>query len=342
MNIASRLETPFLTQPAPGEALEISAGVKWVSMRMPFRLNHVNCWLMADNGGWSIVDCGLDDDATRGAWHRVRGQHVRGAAIRRVVATHGHTDHVGAAGFLCAEFDAVFTSTLTEWQSAQLRRVTYQERGVELEAFLRMTGCGSELETAFSAERARVARYLGPLPGALDRMRHGRNLSIDGENWRIICTAGHADEQACLYNDERRILIAGDQLLPGITPVVAVFHSAPDEDPLADFLRSLEDLSTLPDDVLVLPGHGRPFYGLRSRIRSTVEHHEQRLAAVSDLLRTPRTVLDVSRALFPTAREGGQERLALGETLAHINHLLGKGEVSYETRPDGSRLYHGT
>ncbi|WP_161138770.1 MBL fold metallo-hydrolase [Propylenella binzhouense] len=308
-------------------------------MPLPFALSHVNCWLMADSGGWSIVDCGINDSETGLSWNRIAEEVIGNAPVHRIIATHGHTDHVGAAGFLCDTFQAGFTSTLVEWQSACLRLGNHGERPVELARFLRIAGCGPEMEEAFATERTRVARYLGRLPGAIRRIRDGQSITLDGEEWRVIVTRGHADEHACFYNEARRIIIAGDQVLPSITPLVSVFHWAPEENPLGDFLASLQNLLALPDDLLVLPGHGSPFYGLHHRIHAMVEHHQRRLAATLELMRVPATAFEISNLLFPTARGKGQGRLALGETLAHINHLVTLGEAICEAAADGRRIY---
>lgn len=335
----NQLQTPLAGKPLAGEVLEIAPGIGWVQMSLPFALDHVNCWLMADGGGWNIVDCGINDDDTRQSWNRIAEEVIGKAPVHQIIATHGHTDHVGAAGFLCDRFEAGFTSTLVEWQSACLRLGNHNERPNELARFLRLAGCGSEMEEAFAAERTRVARYLGRLPGAIRRIRDGQTIKLDGEDWAVIVTRGHAEEHACLYNESRGILLAGDQVLPSITPLVSVFHWAPEENPLGDFLTSLRQLLALPDNLLVLPGHGSPFYGLHHRIHAMMQHHERRLSATLELMRTPATAFEISNLLFPTARSKGQERLALGETLAHINHLVALGDATFDAAADGRRTY---
>ena len=53
------------TLPAPGETIEVRPGVHWLRMPLPFALDHINLWLLADGEGWVIVDTGLGTSATR-------------------------------------------------------------------------------------------------------------------------------------------------------------------------------------------------------------------------------------------------------------------------------------
>ena len=55
--------------PQLGESVEVAPGVRWIKMRLPFALDHINLWLLRDqlNGvdGWTIVDCGIANDLQR-------------------------------------------------------------------------------------------------------------------------------------------------------------------------------------------------------------------------------------------------------------------------------------
>src|SRR5690606_39804927 len=92
---ADLIQLPFEEPPARGEAMEVAPGVLWARMPLPVRLNHVNVWILADDDGWTVVDCGLDSPETRAAWDKLISGPLRGKPVRRLVATHGHVDHVG-------------------------------------------------------------------------------------------------------------------------------------------------------------------------------------------------------------------------------------------------------
>lgn len=330
---------PFQKTPQTGETIEVSENLHWIRMPLPFRLNHVNIWAMRDADSWSVIDCAIEDDICAKAWRKIDETLFEDLPVTRLLATHGHTDHIGAAGTFCARHDAQFEISMTEWMSARLRFYDHNSPTAQAPgAFLNAHGCTESLAGDFQAERDRVSRHLSPLPSTFRRIRHGETRHLGGRSWRMIATRGHADEHICLFNETDNILIVGDQVLPEITPLIAVFPWMPDDDPLGDYFASLEDLRQLPSDVLVLPGHGRPFVGLHDRIEESRLHHEKRLAAARHFAGTGRTAFDIMQDLFPKAQSGGQGRLALGETLSHLNYLVKTGEMS-STSHDGVTLF---
>src|ERR1700753_3918366 len=84
----SNLDYPFETRPELGETIEVAPGVHWVRMRLPMQLNHINLWLLEDEGGWTVVDTGINDHVTADAWRTLFSGRMLGRAIRRVIVTH--------------------------------------------------------------------------------------------------------------------------------------------------------------------------------------------------------------------------------------------------------------
>ena len=76
-------------------------------------------------------------------------------------------------------------------------------------------------------------------------------------------------------------MIAGDHLLPGITPAVGLYPEAR-PDPLGDYLQSLERTVRL-SPRLALPGHGEPIGEPVTRAQELIEHHRNRLDATAAL-----------------------------------------------------------
>ena len=101
------------------ETIEVAPGILWVRVPLPFRLNHVNCWLIRETDGWTIIDTGTANKEAKVIWETLLAGLLSGAPIVRQIGTHGHTDHVGLAGWL---FDlsggAPYHITLVEWLSA--------------------------------------------------------------------------------------------------------------------------------------------------------------------------------------------------------------------------------
>src|SRR5881394_2730475 len=86
---------------------------------------------------------------------------------------------------------------------------------------------------------------------ACPRLSDGMAVEIGGRERRIIVGEGHAPELACLHCAETSVLIAGDQILPRISPNISVPPHEPGGDPLARYLRSLDKLrAALPPNTL--------------------------------------------------------------------------------------------
>ena len=136
-------------------------------------------------------------------------------------------------------------------------------------------------------------------------------------------------EHACLYCPDLKLLISGDQVLPRISSNVSVFPTEPDADPLTDWLVSLERIKGLvPDDVLVLPAHNDPFIGLHLRLDNLIKGHERSLKRLEASLAKPKRAVDVFGALFARKVDLEVLGMATGESLAHLNCLIGRGRAT--------------
>jgi glyoxylase-like metal-dependent hydrolase (beta-lactamase superfamily II) len=111
-------------------------------------------------------------------------------------------------------------------------------------------------------------------------------------------------------------------------------------DPLDDWLRSLTRIRGLvPDNLLVLPAHKMPFYRLHNRIDALLGHHDGALARLRQELERPRRAIDVFEALFARRVTEATMMPATGESLAHLNYLVGRGEAKTHQDADGVVWY---
>jgi glyoxylase-like metal-dependent hydrolase (beta-lactamase superfamily II) len=326
--------------PAPGEAVAIAPGARWIRMPLPFPPGHVNLWLLEDEGGWLLIDAAVRREETMGLWERVFASGLDGRPVTRVLVTHFHPDHVGLAGWICGRWNAPLLMPRTEWLQA---RALLADTGTDMLEhqvnFYRRAGCPAGYLDFVRGRGPLYARAVGPLPREYRRIASGDALIIGGRRWTVSTAGGHAPEQAMLHCAELGVLISADQVLPRISPYVGVHAAEPEADPLADFLRGLASLDPLPRETLVLPSHGEPWVGLHARLDALAEHHRQRL----DLLAAacaeePRTVLEASRLLFLRPVDDAQLAFAVGEALAHLNHLVAQGRATCRLAGDG-RLF---
>jgi glyoxylase-like metal-dependent hydrolase (beta-lactamase superfamily II) len=342
--IVLRREWPVTDQhpvPAVGEPVVVDAGIYWLRARLPFALDHVNLWLFDDGDAWTLVDTGYGDGATRELWHGLFAGLLGGRPVRRVLVTHFHPDHFGQAGWLCARTGAELWMSRTEWLTGRALALDSTAGSVAgTEVCYRRAGMPEEI-TARQRDRGNSYRdgVDGEPPPVFTRLAAGDRLTLAGSAWQVLIGEGHAPEQVTLYCRERDLLLAADQILPSISPVIAAWPSQPTADPLSDFLRSLEQYRFLPETCRVLPSHGVPFHGLRARLDALVDHHERRLEHTLDACAAPVSAAQVQQALFARPLDAHQTAFALGETLAHLNYLVGQGLVARWPGRDGVLLY---
>ncbi|MGD9802360.1 MAG: MBL fold metallo-hydrolase [Hyphomicrobiaceae bacterium] len=327
--------------PKGAETFEVAPGILWARIPLPFRLNHVNVWLLREANGWTLIDTGTSDSKPREVWDELLAGPLSGAPIVRLIATHGHTDHVGLAGWLFDRAGGVpYHITQTEWLSAQLRvEEAKAPLGPRAVRFLERHGCDADTIDSFGDERIRTRTYMEALPEEFIRLRDGATLRFGGREWEVMVCGGHASAHASFWCAEDNILIAGDQVLSKISPMIGVMPHEPEANPLGEYLASLDRFRRLPADALVLPSHGLPFHGLRIRVEELAYHHELRLTQLLGLMSTPSTNMALARGLFPKPVAEGQGRHAFAETLAHAHYLLATGAAERRLGPDGKLLF---
>ena len=179
-------------------------------------------------------------------------------------------------------------------------------------------------------------RFVRGMPQSYRRMQGGDRLLFAGYEWEVIVGRGHSPEHACLYDEQRNILISGDQVLPTISPNISVWPTEPDADPLKEFFESIDALEEkLPEDVLVLPAHGKPFRGVHVRLEELRKEHADKLDALLSNSVRPRRVVDVYVDLFGAAINDSNRIMATGEAIAHLHYLVNSGDLVAEQDANG-------
>jgi glyoxylase-like metal-dependent hydrolase (beta-lactamase superfamily II) len=322
----------FDVTPEPGTCAEVTEGIHWLRMPLPFTLGHINLWLLSDSGGWTIVDTGVGTDDCQDVWRRIFSDTMQGRAANRVIATHLHPDHVGCAGWLCDEFGVDLWMSRDEYLLCRLLVADTGKLAPEVGTnFYASAGFPPEAMERYRDMFGLFGKYVTPLPEAYQRLSDGDDLTIGDHRWKVIVGRGHSPEHACLFDAERNLLISGDQLLPTISSNVSVYPTEPKGNPLRDWLASLHKLKDeLPADVLVLPAHGKPFRGAHARLDQLIDEHMTGLSKLSDYCSEPRRAVDVFPALFKSRISAKNLILATGESIAHLNYLCDTGDIVAE------------
>ncbi|OWQ86841.1 Zn-dependent hydrolase [Roseateles aquatilis] len=330
------------TLPAPGEALEVLPGLRWVRMGLPFALDHINLWLLRDivdgRDGWTIVDCGIHNDTTKDNWERVFADHLDGLPVLRVIVTHFHPDHLGLGHWLTERWQCRLWISATDYQLARVASASTVGMGGEAAAAF-FGSHGLTDPEALEKIRGRASYYpsmVPRVPAAFRRLMDGMTVPIGGHDWRCIVGHGHAPEHISLFSESLGVMISGDMVLPRISTNVSVVDVEPEADPLQLYLESLERLLPLPAETLVLPAHGKPFRGLHARIDQLQEHHRERLAEVLEACTAkPCHAAELLPMMFRRKLDLHQTTFAMGEAVAHLHRLWLGGQLRRMLDADG-------
>jgi glyoxylase-like metal-dependent hydrolase (beta-lactamase superfamily II) len=294
----------------------ISDDVRRATFSLPFPPGHVHVYLLRGEQGWTAVDTGLGLPDAGSAWRAVVAS--LDAPIRRIAITHFHPDHVGAA----ADAEALTGATVYqgELDYAQCEQVWGSDDWPERIADW-MERHGTPAEIARDVlQQGRIASLFIRYASSPEPLSEGDRL----DGWRVLELPGHADGHIGL--ERGGVLVAGDHLLPDISPTVGRYADGR-PDPLGAYLESLERTAALAP-ALALPGHGEPIRDPAGRARELVAHHRERLQATAAALSDgPRTAYEVSLAVFARDLDASGRRFAVAETLAHLERLAAEGRA---------------
>ena len=340
---SQQLEYPFHKSWSPelGKPFAIQEDVFWLRMPLPYALNHINLWLLKDGDQWTIVDTGVDCDLCKQTWQEVLSCFVKPSEIKQIIITHYHPDHIGLAAWLAQQADCRVLISRGEFE--RYSEVNHRDP-VEYEQSVAKYMSDSGFDEQYTKS------YLDIMLGSekdiylqqeiCDFIRHGDEIVINGSSWKVVVGSGHSPEHACLYNVDKKLFIAGDQALPRITSNVSVYLHNVDTDPLKEWLDSCERIkSSVDKNVRVLPAHQEPFYGVDIRMQQLVEGHQDDLLRLKEILSQPKTLKQACADFFARELNIMGRMMAMGETLAHINYLLNKGEVIKIKNEDAIHVY---
>ncbi len=330
--------------PDPGTLAEITSGLSWLRMPLPFALDHINLWVIDEGESWTLVDSGLHNDETKALWHQLFSGPLAGKPVGRLLVTHHHPDHFGLAGWLADETQApVWMSEIEFCFGSWLYHLPDETYTPRLRAYYIRQGLPEETAVKLTSRGNLYRGRCGPPPPKVETLKLGGAIEAGGRRWTIVPGHGHVEGHACLYAEDEGIFIAGDQLLPRISPNVSVHAWNDQADPLTAFIETQERLARiLNDETLILPSHGRPFFGGATRAKALVEHHAERLDRAEEACKErPLSAYETIPALFNRKLDDHQLFFALGESLSHLNHLAVRGRVS-EVEKDGVLRFRAT
>ncbi len=330
----SPLLFPYPTPPGLGETQEVAPGILWVRLALPFRLDHVNIYLIEDGAGFAVVDTGIGDEGTRAVWETLLAGLLRSRPLTRIIVTHSHPDHVGMAGWLCERLGTPLLMSQTEYLSSLNIHLDPGALNAEpYRSFYLGHGLDPDTTENLLAIGHRYLRMITGLPRTFRRLIAGEVLRIGGRSFAVLSGGGHSPEQVMLHCVEDKLLLSADQVLARISPNISVQAMDPEGDPLGIYLRSLASLKgMIPADTLVLPGHNLPFIGLHPRLDELTAHHESRCDAIFEACRERGyTGAELVPVVFRRPIDDPHQMgFAFSEALAHVNLLQRQDWLRYK------------
>jgi glyoxylase-like metal-dependent hydrolase (beta-lactamase superfamily II) len=333
--------------PEPGYWQQISPGILWLRMPLPFDLNHINLYLIEDydlttkTKGYALIDTGIGLDKTREIWDKLLDK--LDFPLTKVIVTHMHPDHIGMAGYLVDRYRVSLYMSHSEYFVA--RALCAGSRGAsDWQDDEYLTRCGMPLEYVAKASSNRknnkgVSQVILPIPLKYERLQEGDALEIGSNQWQVIIGRGHSPEHVCLYNRKAGVLISGDHVLPIISPNIGVYSTEPNANSLKMYLDTLPQFKELPKDTLVLPSHKQPFKGLHTRVDDLIAHHHQHLNNLMVFCETGKTIKECLPVLFK--RELNQHNMffAIAEAFSHLNYLYFQKEFTRDINEKGQYIF---
>jgi glyoxylase-like metal-dependent hydrolase (beta-lactamase superfamily II) len=292
---------------------------------LPSRPRSVNAFLVPlDAGGMMLVDGGIDSDDAWAALSRAIAGAGGWSAIRLHVVTHMHLDHFGLAHRVRAASSAPLAmGELDAERAAHAASDPAEERDFR-DRLLRENGAPEAdveaVRRAIADPRASV-KFVEP-----EIILSTSDSAIpDALEWRSIWTPGHTAGHISLFRSRDRSLIAGDAVIPRVSPTIGVNRQR--EDPIGDYLRTLDRLESL-TPTRTFGGHGEPMEGIARATelrRESIAESERVLALLGS---TPATAWEIALRRY----EGRDlplmlKLLAFRETLAHLQRLDARGDA---------------
>ena len=304
---------------------ELAGGIRRITCPLPTRPGHVHAYLLPGSDGWTLVDTGIGLPDAEERWASELAQLP--GRIVRILITHFHPDHVGAAADVAAVTGAPVHESEVDYAQCSLVWGNPEWPQRIADWFLR-----HGVPRPIAEELIRSGSVYTPFI----RYQPDPEVVVEGDRldgWELVAAPGHADGQLCLLKDG--ILISADHLLGRISPTVGLWpESRPD--PLGDFLDALRRTIALAPS-LALPGHGEPIDDPVARAHELIEHHRRRLAvAEAALTATPRSGYELSFDLFGRDLKPAARRFAVAETLSHLERLVREERAAPRDAADGA------
>jgi len=326
--------------------MQIVAGVHQIKLPFPRGMpQQTNAYVIEGSKGSILIDSGWDSAEILWAFREgLKENLLKFQDINWIVISHIHADHYGLASKLKDLCGAEVVMHSIEAGLINSRYKDFNGLLWQIGEELSINGVPQAELTELKEASLWINQFVSPgLPDVM--LDDGDMISNGSLEFEILRTPGHSPGHICLYEPSKRWLFCGDQVLFNTTPHVG-YHPQSGDNPLADYLNSLEMLRGLKVN-FVFPGHGPVFNSLKLRVEEILRHHEQRKGAIMKVLNDGlKTAYQVATEIPWRAEAAGafmnlspwERRLAILETIAHLKLLASENRVG-KIEQEGVTLY---
>ena len=317
-----------------------AAGIHRLPVPTPFLVGRVNCYLIEDQP-LTLVDTGPNSGKSLDELERALGALGRAIEdLELIVITHQHMDHLGLMEILARRSGAEIAALdlLAPYLANFGASATADDEFAQV--VMRRHGVPQDLATVLGSVGA-AFRAFGSSGHVSRELHDGSELRLRDRTLRVLHRPGHSPSDTIFWDQERRILLAGDHLLPHISsnPLLSRPLTAPGETPAAPeeaavvrphaligYIDSMRATRELPAE-LVLPGHGDPITDHVTLIDKRLRMHERRARDMRRLLASgPLTAYEIATAMWGNVAVT-QAYLTISEVLGHMDLLVRDGQA---------------
>jgi glyoxylase-like metal-dependent hydrolase (beta-lactamase superfamily II) len=314
------------------ELSEVGPGVWSLKLPIPWENGSVNCFLLPRGNQVDMIDCGMSSAESFALIRRAVAElGGAGGHLGRLLVTHIHPDHYGGAGEMTSREGATLLLHRLEVPMVHPRYLEIEQLVEEVGRYLLVHGV-PEAEADTMKNASRGMRNFVQVASPKLQLDGTEMIQMGTRTLRVEWTPGHSPGHVCLFDCQSRVLFAGDDLLPDMSPNIAL-HPQSTPNPLDDYVAGLRRLVSLGPEV-VLPSHGDPFQDAAGRVAEMLSHHERRKSQILEVIGTGEmTAWEVAVAIWGRRESLLDMRMALQEGLAHLQSLSLESRLEKRAEP---------
>jgi glyoxylase-like metal-dependent hydrolase (beta-lactamase superfamily II) len=288
-------------------------------------LKYLNSYVIKGPDRNLIIDTGLNRRECLEAMQAGLGTLGIDLKASDIFITHLHADHFGLVAKLATDTSHVYFSR------PEKELIESWEGFGPMIAYAGQNGFPED-ELQAALDKHPGAKFGSEWIPEMKLLEDGDEIRIGDYEFRCVVTPGHTMGHICLYEPDKKILVAGDHILIDITPNIQCWSDT--QNPLKHYLASLEKVYSLKVE-LTLPGHRRLIENHQTRIEELKRHHADRLTEVLSILKAgAMNAFQVASQMtwdidseswdqFPVA----QKWFATGEAISHLRYLEEEGQL---------------